>query len=507
MVLSLSLSSQSIQHQPLDIAPSVAGSFAEFRHHHLHSGVDLRTNGQEGFPIYAVADGWLRRMVIRPDGFGWALYIDHPSGHTSVYAHMSAFKDAWFQEAMRQAAIRKQYRLDLHFKPGQFPIQAGDVIGLSGNSGGSSGPHLHFEWRDRKTEQPLNPVSYGLVSPDRYAPWIKGVFVRSNHQWQLVRKPKGGIVPDVLHINNWEDLALDVYDYMEPKGRPLGLKYMEVFVDDQLVNRFEVSQFYFSESRASDHLMHFEVHQQFGKRAIRLAPWKYGAKFWSQPIEPLSAGQHRVKINAVDQGGNSSYLEFDVNVAPTQSKPAKPSSGVSNGSLSVSWSGHQDLPDQQLGLTSGPQSHTWRAQGHFPFTKPLSYHWKPSADWKHPAQQTVLVITDYRGNRSRISGKTTASGTQFRSKNWGHLNITHDVTGPTCAKIFYKDGYTHFIIKDQLMDTRIVSIHVNGQWTWADYDAKTGTLKVPSRVLDGIKVVVEDECKNRSTFTTPTQTP
>lgn len=502
MLLSAPIWAQEIQRQPLDLAPSVAGSFAEFRHHHLHSGVDLRTGGKEGFPVYAVADGWLRRMVIRPDGFGWALYIDHPSGYTSVYAHMSGFKDDWFREAMRQASARQQYKLDLHFKAGQFPIQAGDIIGHSGNSGGSSGPHLHFEWRDRKTEQPLNPVTFGLMCPDRYAPWIKGIFARQNGQWELIRKPKSGAIESTITIRGWEDLALDVYDYMEPKGRPLGLKYMEVYIDDVLINRFEVSRFHFSESRASDHLMHFEVHQQYGKRAVRLAPWKYGAKFWSQPYVDLSPGTHRVKIRAVDQGDNASTIAFPVMVQPQSQHAYSSAASAKSGTMSASWDGHNIKPDQKLVLSDGPQAQTWRANGHFPFTQAISYHWHKSAGWTYPARQTVLIITDYRGNRSRIAGKAVGGDkVQFRSKNWGHLNIIADTEAPQHKRTYHAEGFTCLVIEDEHMDTRILRVEVNGKWVWADYDAKSGTLKVPAQPQDGIKVVVEDECENRSTFT------
>ena len=154
-----------IVHQPLDGVLAVSGELAELRNHHFHSGIDLRTGAVTGKNVYAVADGWVRRIVIRPDGYGWALYVDHPSGHTSVYAHLESFSPELWAYVLQEAERRNAYRLDLYPTKGSLPVVGGQVIAQSGNSGASGGPHLHFEMRDRESEEIMNPVAMGLLIP------------------------------------------------------------------------------------------------------------------------------------------------------------------------------------------------------------------------------------------------------------------------------------------------------------------------------------------------------
>ena len=113
-MVAVPLWSQLIVHQPLDGPLAVSGELAELRNHHFHSGIDLRTGGVTGKPVYAVADGWVRRIVVRPDGYGWALYIDHPSVFTTVYGHLESFSDEIWQFTESEARRRGSYRLDLY---------------------------------------------------------------------------------------------------------------------------------------------------------------------------------------------------------------------------------------------------------------------------------------------------------------------------------------------------------------------------------------------------------
>src|SRR5690554_2216011 len=132
---------------PLDLAPQASGSFGELRANHFHTGTDYRTNQREGYPVYAVADGFISRARVQIGGGGNALYIDHPNGYTSVYMHLQKFNNT-----IAATVKGKQYEVqqfDVDFSPGKNIIQVkkGDIIAYSGNTGGSGGPHLHFELR------------------------------------------------------------------------------------------------------------------------------------------------------------------------------------------------------------------------------------------------------------------------------------------------------------------------------------------------------------------------
>jgi len=159
---------------PVDIPISLAGNFCEIRPNHFHSGIDIRTNGKEGLPIFAIGDGYVSRIKVSPTGFGRVVYINHPEGYTSVYAHLSSFNsplDA-FVDSVQKA--NESYDMEEFPDAKRFKVNKGDCIGWSGNSGSSASPHLHFEIRDLKSEEPLNPLAF-LNYEDSIAPIIERI--------------------------------------------------------------------------------------------------------------------------------------------------------------------------------------------------------------------------------------------------------------------------------------------------------------------------------------------
>ena len=147
---------------PLDIPLLLSGTFGELRSNHFHSGIDFRTQQKEGFNVIAVADGYVSRIKISTFGYGKAIYITHPNGYTSVYGHLlkaSPKIDAYLK--MQHYAL-ESFEIDIFPKPEDLIVKQGEIIALSGNTGGSGGPHLHFEYRDTKTEKIINPYFFGL---------------------------------------------------------------------------------------------------------------------------------------------------------------------------------------------------------------------------------------------------------------------------------------------------------------------------------------------------------
>ena len=159
---------------PLDIPMVLSGSFGELRSNHFHSGLDIKTQQRSGVPIYAPADGYVSRIKVGHYGYGKALYIKHPNGYSTVYAHLQKF-EATIQDFVKQSQYKKeQYEIELFPKESSLLVKKGDLIAYTGNSGSSGGPHLHYEIRDAYS-RPMNPMLFGLEIPDTKNPSVTSV--------------------------------------------------------------------------------------------------------------------------------------------------------------------------------------------------------------------------------------------------------------------------------------------------------------------------------------------
>lgn len=160
---------------PLNIPISLAGTFGEIRSDHYHTGIDIRTDGKEGLPVFAVAKGYISRIVVSPYGYGNALYITHPNGYISLYGHLSHFNKAITNYVKSRQYAEERYPQDITLMPGQFNVSQGDTIAFSGSTGAAEGPHLHYEIRNAKNDDPINPLLAGYICVDHLAPIIKGI--------------------------------------------------------------------------------------------------------------------------------------------------------------------------------------------------------------------------------------------------------------------------------------------------------------------------------------------
>ena len=178
---------------PLDIPLKISGTFAELRSNHFHAGLDIKTNQKVGLPVKASASGYVSRIKISHYGCGKALYVTHPNGYTSVYAHLKTFSPAIEAYVKKQQYKKKSYEIELFPKPGLLNIIQDRIVAYSGNSGGSGGPHLHFEIRDN-AQRPINPMLFGIDIEDTRRPLVKSIYVypigNNAHVNQLHKKQK-----------------------------------------------------------------------------------------------------------------------------------------------------------------------------------------------------------------------------------------------------------------------------------------------------------------------------
>jgi murein DD-endopeptidase MepM/ murein hydrolase activator NlpD len=160
---------------PLDIPIVLSGTFGELRSSHFHSGLDIKTKQQEGLRVYAAAEGYVSRIKISHFGYGKALYITHPNGYTTVYGHLQKLSDRLERYIKNCQYDKESFEVEVFPTPDELPVEKNEIVAYSGNTGGSGGPHLHFEVRDN-AERPLNPMLFGITAKDSKAPLVLGVY-------------------------------------------------------------------------------------------------------------------------------------------------------------------------------------------------------------------------------------------------------------------------------------------------------------------------------------------
>ena len=247
-------------HPPLDFKMLLSGTFGELRSNHFHTGIDIKTEGVEGQKVYAIDDGYVSRIKVSTWGYGKALYITHPDGKTSVYAHLKEFNKNINSYVVDEQYKREKFELQLFPKKDKFKITKGQIIALSGNSGGSAGAHLHFEIRDTKTERPINPLQFNFDIYDNVKPIINKIKIypidgeingkREEISYSLKKVGEQYTLKDVLPIvNGTVGFSISTYDKADSAYNKNGVYSIKMIVDSNLVYSFKMDEFGFDESR------------------------------------------------------------------------------------------------------------------------------------------------------------------------------------------------------------------------------------------------------------------
>jgi murein DD-endopeptidase MepM/ murein hydrolase activator NlpD len=246
---------------PLDIPMSLAGNFGEMRPNHYHMGLDIKTNQRQNLSVHAAAEGYVSRIKIEPFGFGRAIYITHPNGYTTVYAHLNNFAPKLEAYVKQKQYEEESWRIQLDVPPGLFPVKKGDFIAYSGTTGGSQAPHLHFEIRRTKDDVNLNPLLFGLPVKDFVRPRIVrlGVYDRTRSIYEQTPKVFAAkasssseyiTVPSTVKMNSpLVSFALTAYDTHTGSSNLNGIYRATLYVNDVEIESFEMNNISYNDTR------------------------------------------------------------------------------------------------------------------------------------------------------------------------------------------------------------------------------------------------------------------
>lgn len=305
---------------------SLAGTMGELRSTHFHTGIDIRTEGREGLPVFAAADGYITRIAVSPSGYGNALYVLHPNGQTTVYAHLKEFSSTLTEFVRAEQYKNKKFAINLFPEVNQFKVRQGDTIALSGNSGSSGGPHLHFDLRD-KNHALLNPLSYGFDEIiDTRSPLAKAValvtFSESSRidnqfgrlEFQVKARGNDFVVPDTIEVYGKFGMELYAWDRMNGTRFKTGINTIRVHINDAAVYEQNINTWPFSKSRYFYQHINFETmvsaHKRFHKLYVEDGNKLdfYGPVIDKGLFVPKIGEVYKVKITMKDSYGNTSDL-------------------------------------------------------------------------------------------------------------------------------------------------------------------------------------------------------
>lgn len=316
---------------PLKIPIVLSGTFGELRSNHFHAGLDIKTQGKQGIPIYAPADGYVSRIKIQQYGYGKALYINHPNGYTTVYGHLKEFNPT-LQKYIKNLQYKKQkFSLGSLFPTlDKFPIKKGEIIGYTGNTGGSGGPHLHYEIRDTKTEHIINPMHFGLVPKDDKSPTIQKLIgyplnndsrINNSTSKTIISFKKvenNNYITEKITASGEVSFGVGVFDRLNGALNKNGIYSLEVKVNGSRVYYHDVETFSFAESKYINLLIDYEHYKTYKNRvqkthkvkANRLSLYKNLINNGKILIEDGS--NYNIEIIAKDFKNNTSSIKIPV---------------------------------------------------------------------------------------------------------------------------------------------------------------------------------------------------
>jgi murein DD-endopeptidase MepM/ murein hydrolase activator NlpD len=318
---------------PLNIPINLAANFGAVRSNHFHMGLDIRTNSQENLPVVAAADGYVSRIKVERYGFGNAVYITHPNGYTTVYAHLNKYFDKLDEYVKERQYKDEKWEQDIIFLPDQFPVTKGQLIALSGNTGGSAGPHLHFEIRDTKTEECINPLLFGFAIPDNVAPIISGLYwydrrfstYEPGANGIAVKKAGNVYTSNVVQVNSSQiSFAIKAVDKAN-QGFNLGIYDAELLMDGKLIYHFKIDKVHYNDTRYLNGCIDYTKFVR-DKMSIQHLSTLPGMK-----LKDYSSGSdgiiniqdneiHNIEIILKDVKGNTSRLTTKIQLAKNSDK-------------------------------------------------------------------------------------------------------------------------------------------------------------------------------------------
>lgn len=505
---------------PLDSLPNFVSPFGGLRDNHFHSGIDLKTNEREGLPVYASADGYISRIKIQSIGYGKAIYIDHPNAYTTVYGHLQKYHGKIAEWIHNYQYKNQTFEFDKVFDKPVLFVKNGDTIGFSGNSGGSTGPHLHFEIRNTKTEAIMNPAVFGILPFDTLRPTIQKLYIYSFkadaaniakeielNKNNTIKTDSAWILKDTINLDfNYFGLGIETYDLIHNSKDHKNIYSYETYLDAKNIFSFKLNQFAFDQSKFINAHIDYDYYK---RNQIRIQKCFLDdgneIPFYSYDknkgrISLSDRGVHELKIRVSDAEANSVELIFYV-----KSKKAIVTRKVqqidkvfyplkSNDIRQKDFVFHLDAKSiydtifyefKVSPKVKNTYSKTYQIHNYFtPLHKSAEIAIKPIKVKKEYEDKLLLAYFDKNDKKYRATGGVYEKGfVRGKASVFGSYFVSIDTVAPSIERVFINKEnpsvdtmYWHFEVKDNFSGVGKYEAYLNGKWIMLDYDAKSNML-------------------------------
>jgi Peptidase family M23 len=529
---------------PLEISMQLSGNFGELRPNHFHAGFDLKTDQREGLSVRAIGDGYVSRIKISTFGSGKTIYITHPNGYTSVYGHLQKTVEPLESYIKKNHYQEHAFEMDLFLKPDEILVKRGEQIAFSGNTGSSEAPHLHFEIRDTKTENIINPLFFGFDKNfiDTQKPVISSVYVYPldfkttvNHSKRpillsLSLQKDGTYLAEKVVANGTIGFGITDYDFDNISFNQNAAFKVQTFVNGFPNFGYQFDTYSYDEMRYVNALMDYSLYKKkkikvqklFMKKPYALSIIKTDETNGIITVTPNLDINYRIEVS--DFHGNKNIITvpitYDLLSTIIDTEPTKTNYFVRSdkdcnfekdnmsvffpsGTFYDDFDINFDVKDNTLYL------HDDTVPVHTGFTISIT---DTKFDEKLRDKLFIGTIDSKKVSFNRTYRKDSVFTT--KTKTLGKFTMVLDTIIPKIKVSNIKkekllnQNSMQFTIEDQLSGIKSYNGYLNGKWILLEYDNKTKKLThnfddgVVAEGKNDLKVVVIDNVGNTATFET-----
>ncbi len=533
---------------PLKIPLYSTGSFAELRGSHFHSGLDIRTNGKTGYNVYAPADGYVSRIKVQAYGGGKNLYITHPNGYTTVYMHLERYCGEIEKWVKKHQYSNQSYEFDFTFTTPVIHVKKGDTIAVSGESGSAAGPHLHFEVRNSKTENPLNPLRF-LDIEDTIPPYIESLAITplknasvnssaNTFTWKASDRKDKDNMPmfDTIDCSGNIYFSVLAYDPSKNSSMRNGVLHSELYVNNNRIFSHKINEFSFVNYGYVDAVINYPLYIKTGKRYLSSRLLENGKLPYDTYankgiLEVKKDSVYRIEWRFIDIKNNKTNYVFYVRGYETdyavRNNTLKPRVMHINYDESSTYKASDgsifmfpknclyESIDLEYYERKGTYSNVHTLHNVFePVKKKITIKIKPYKVDNALKDKYTIVKINSKGGFSSVGGRYKDGFVEAKTGDFGVFAVWIDTTAPNIKPVNFKPNKKlssnqktlKVKITDNLTGVFSYKGYINGKWVLMEYDGKNAMLTyfIDESLKTGentLKVVVMDKNNNTRTET------